>query len=182
DAATGVVTFKAAPDFEAPVDADGDNVYDIVVTASDGTLTTDRAVAITVTNQNENGSPSITSSGGADTAQISVPENTTAVTTITANDPDAGDTLTYSIVGGADAAQFSVNASTGALSFVAAPDFEAPSDAGADNVYDVTVQVSDGHGGIDAVAIQIGVRQEFLNLPTSGDDLLIGTSGADSLD
>ena len=37
DAATGAVTFKAAPNFEAPADADGDNVYDIVVTASDGT-------------------------------------------------------------------------------------------------------------------------------------------------
>ncbi|MGN7808103.1 cadherin-like domain-containing protein, partial [Ensifer sp. 22521] len=54
DAATGVVTFKAAPNFEAPADGDGDNIYDIVVTASDGTLATDRAVAITVTNVNDN--------------------------------------------------------------------------------------------------------------------------------
>ena len=30
------------------------------------------------------------------------------------------------------------------LSFVSAPDFEAPTDAGSDNVYDVQVQVSDG--------------------------------------
>ncbi|WPB83926.1 FG-GAP-like repeat-containing protein [Sediminicoccus rosea] len=49
--ATGEVTFRAAPDFEAPGDADGDNVYEITITARDGT--TDglpQAVAITVTN------------------------------------------------------------------------------------------------------------------------------------
>ena len=87
----------------------------------------------------------ITSNGGGATAAINVAENTTAVTTVTATDADLpAQTLTYSIVGGADAAQFTINASTGALSFVAAPDFEAPTDAGANNVYDVIVQVSDG--------------------------------------
>ena len=30
------------------------------------------------------------------------------------------------------------------LTFVAAPNYEAPTDAGADNVYDVIVQVADG--------------------------------------
>jgi hypothetical protein len=46
---TGAVTFKAAPNFEAPLDDDGDNVYNITVTASDGVnaLAT-QAVAITV--------------------------------------------------------------------------------------------------------------------------------------
>ncbi|RWA57771.1 MAG: calcium-binding protein, partial [Mesorhizobium sp.] len=44
----------AAPNFEAPADADGNNVYDIVVTASDGTLNSDRAVAISVINVTEN--------------------------------------------------------------------------------------------------------------------------------
>ena len=66
------------------------------------------------------------------------------MTTVTASDPDSGAVLTYSIVGGADAAKFTINASTGVLSFVSAPDFEAPTDAGANNVYDVQVQVSDG--------------------------------------
>jgi Ca2+-binding RTX toxin-like protein len=48
DAATGVVTFKTAPDFEAPGDANGDNIYDVVVSVSDGANTIDQAVAITV--------------------------------------------------------------------------------------------------------------------------------------
>ena len=53
DANTGEVRFRAAPDFEAPGDADRDNVYDITVTASDGTNSTNHNVAITVTDINE---------------------------------------------------------------------------------------------------------------------------------
>ena len=60
-------------------------------------------------------------------------ENSTAVTTVTATDPDAGATVTFSVVGGADQNMFTINAATGALSFVTAPDFEAPTDAGANN-------------------------------------------------
>ena len=59
-------------------------------------------------------------------------------------DPDAGTTLVYSIIGGADAALFDINPTTGALSFLTAPDFEAPTDVGANNVYNVVVQVTDG--------------------------------------
>ena len=50
-----------------------------------------------------------------------------------------GDTLTFSISGGADAALFDIDSSSGALSFLAAPDFENPTDAGADNTYEVVV-------------------------------------------
>ncbi|WP_208867785.1 beta strand repeat-containing protein, partial [Mesorhizobium delmotii] len=88
--------------------------------------------------------PTITSNGGGATATISLAENMTAVTTVAASDPDAGTTLAYAIAGGADAALFSINATTGALSFVNAPNFEAPGDAGGNNVYDVIVSASDG--------------------------------------
>ena len=49
DPDTGEVRFRLAPDFEDPDDADGDNVYNIIVTAFDGTNRTDQPVAITVT-------------------------------------------------------------------------------------------------------------------------------------
>ncbi len=52
-----------------------------------------------------------------------------------ATDPDAGTTLSYAL-SGTDAARFTINAATGAVSFVTAPNFEAPTDAGANNVYD----------------------------------------------
>jgi serralysin len=50
---TGAVTFKSSPNFESPTDSGVNNVYDINVIASDGSLTTTKAVAITVTNVNE---------------------------------------------------------------------------------------------------------------------------------
>ena len=103
-----------------------------------------------------NTAPVITSNGGGDSANISVAENTTAVTTVTATDGD-GDTPIYSISDGADAALFSIDANTGVLTFNSAPNFEAPADADTNNVYEVTVQVSDGKGGTDTQAISVTV-------------------------
>ena len=141
NATTGALAFVAAANFEAPADANGDNVYQIVVTASDGSLSDSQTLAITVTNVNE--TPTITSNGGGDTAAVTVIENTSAVTTVSSTDPE-GTSRTYAIVGGADAARFTINAATGAVSFVAAPNFEAPTDSNADNVYQVVVSASDG--------------------------------------
>ena len=137
NATTGVVTFKSAPNYEAPADAGGNNVYNIAVGASDGTNTTTKAVAITVTNVNE--APTITSGAAASFA-----ENASGtVYTVAATDQDAGATLTYSLTG-TDAARFNINSSTGAITFKSSPNYEAPTDAGANNVYDVTVRASDG--------------------------------------
>jgi Ca2+-binding RTX toxin-like protein len=108
----------------------------------------------------ENIAPVIT---GGDTAAVEIAENTTAVTTVVATDANNGSgdifdpqTLTYSIVGGADSGLFSIS-TTGVLSFVAAPNFEAPADAGGNNVYDVVVQVSDGLA-TDTQAIAVTVQ------------------------
>ncbi|WP_414004181.1 VCBS domain-containing protein [Pseudomonas sp. S1Bt23] len=141
---TGVLSFVSAPNFEAPADSGTNNVYDVIVRASDGTLFDDQAIAVTVTDVNDN-SPVITSNGGSTTASINVAENTAAVTTVAATDADLpAQTLSYSIVGGADAAKFSIVSGTGALSFISAPNFEAPADSGTNNVYDVIVRASDG--------------------------------------
>jgi Cadherin domain len=75
------------------------------------------------------------------------PENvstTTPVYTATATDPNAGQTQTYSFeTGGADNAKFAINPTTGAVTFIASPDFENPTDAGGDNVYNIKVKVCD---------------------------------------
>ncbi|TKB63018.1 MAG: DUF4347 domain-containing protein, partial [Nitrospira sp.] len=104
-----------------------------------------------------NSAPTITSNSGGATASVSVAENSSTVTAVAATDADAGQTLSYSIAGGADAAQFTINSSTGQLSFVSASNYEAPTDSGGNNVYDVTVQVSDGQGGTDTQAIAVTV-------------------------
>ena len=79
---------------------------------------------------------------------ILVPENETAVATLTASDDDTpSDQLTWTIPsgtdGGADADHFTLSEG-GILAFIAAKDYEAPDDADADGSYEVTVQVSDG--------------------------------------
>uniref|UniRef100_UPI0039BC7043 DUF4347 domain-containing protein n=1 Tax=Nitrospira sp. BLG_1 TaxID=3395883 RepID=UPI0039BC7043 len=104
-----------------------------------------------------NAAPTITSNGGGVTASISVAENVTAVTTVTATDADVGATLTYSISGGADAAKFTINSSTGVLSFISAPNYESPTDSGGNNVYDVLVTVKDNNGGADTQSIAVTV-------------------------
>ena len=48
---SGELTFKSAPDFEAPVD--GSNTYQLVVAASDGVVTGYKAVEVEVTNEEE---------------------------------------------------------------------------------------------------------------------------------
>ncbi|MBI3155174.1 MAG: cadherin-like domain-containing protein, partial [Burkholderiales bacterium] len=50
DAATGVLGFLAAPDFENPADIDGDNVYELTVQVGDGAGGSDtQAISVTVT-------------------------------------------------------------------------------------------------------------------------------------
>jgi len=142
-------------------DLDGDGDPDLIVGGNDGTLfyfkNTGAGFTLVVNVTAENDAPTITSNGGKATAAISIAENSTAVTTVTATDPEPGSTLNYTIVPGGDGALFSIGLTSGALAFKTAPNFEAPTDGGANNVYDVTVQVSDGAGGIDTQVIAVTV-------------------------
>jgi len=167
NASTGVLSFVTAPDYEAPTDANHDNVYQVIVAASDGTNSYWQTLAVSVGNLNDT-APVLTSNGGGATAAISVNENTTAATTVTATDAD-GSGLTYSISGGDDAALFTVDAVTGALSFLSAPDHEAPTDANHDNVYQVTVSVSDGVAS-DSQALAVTVADLNDTAPVIGSN------------
>ena len=154
---TGALAFVAAPDREAPADVGANNAYEVTIQASDGSLTDTQAITVAITPVNDN-TPVITSGGGGVSAAVSAREGTTAVTTVTATDADLpAETLTFSLAGGPDAARFSINPSTGALTFLAAPSFAAPTDVGGNNVYDVTVSVSDG-SLTDTQAIAVTVQ------------------------
>ncbi|WP_397409912.1 peroxidase family protein [Polaromonas sp.] len=118
--------------------------------------------------------PVITSDGGGDTATRAVDENTLLVTTVTATDANEGAVLTYAISGGADAAHFAIDANTGELSFVTAPNFEVPTDADGNNIYDVIVEVSDGTA-VDTQALAVSVQNA--NDATTGT-LRIGVTTA----
>ena len=179
DSATGALSFLTAPDFESPTDNGGNNVYDVQVTVSDGTGGTDvQDLAVSVTAVNDN-IPVITSDGGGATAAISMAENSADATTVTASDADLpADTLTYSITGGADAAKFTIDSVTGDLRFLLPPDFETPTDVGLNNVYNVTVQVSDGTFS-DSQAIAVTITNDP-EIPASVGDAAIWRSSGDN--
>jgi len=136
-------------------------------------------------------SPVISSNGGGTSATINVAENGTAVTDVNATDADTKQTLAYSITGD-DAGFFTIDANTGLLTFTNAPDFETPTDANKDGDYLVTVQVSDGNGGLDTQDLTIHVTDvQGENLVGDvnanklvadiGNDTLSGAGGNDTL-
>ncbi|AUW42688.1 Ig-like domain-containing protein [Rhizobium leguminosarum] len=173
---TGSLSFVAAPNYEVPTDADGNNVYDVVVSVSDGNLTDTQLIAVTVTNVNDN-SPVFNSGTTA-----SFPENGGgAAYDANATDADNLSAITYSL-GGADAVRFNIDSATGVVTFKAAPDFEAPGDAGANNVYDIVVTASDSTlSASEAVAITVtDVAEGGATVPgTTGNDILNGTAADD---
>ncbi|MBI3151310.1 MAG: cadherin repeat domain-containing protein [Chloroflexi bacterium] len=152
DGSSGTLTFANAPDFEAPADANGDNVYEVTVQVSDGSFTDTQTISVSVTSVNDN-DPLIKydekkdDDGNNDNKilNINVPENEKAVIDLDAADADLpAETLTFSILSGVDAPLFHIVPETGVLTFINARDFESPADAGLDNVYDITIQVTDG--------------------------------------
>jgi hypothetical protein len=152
DAKTGELSFAEASDFEMPADADEDNVYEVEVQVDDGAGGTDtRLVRLTVTDANDN--PVFASGGDPQPS-----ENQTLVQMIAAKDEDSpAQTLKLSLGGGADQAKFSFDAETGQLTFKDAPDFERPTDADEDNVYEVEVLADDGAGGTTAQLFRVRV-------------------------
>ena len=82
DSTTAYLRFKVSPDFEAPTDSGGNNVYDVIVTATDlNSQSTAQSIAITVSNVNESGTISPPSFGGP------VKKLSVVTITVTANTP-----------------------------------------------------------------------------------------------
>ena len=150
NASSGAVAFLSPPNFESPTDNGLDNTYNFTVTVSDGSLSSSQSIAVAVGNVNEAPSFSIAS------AQSYV-ENSGATISVAANDPDASSSLTYTL-SGTDASKFTIS-SSGVLSFSSAPDYEAPSDSGSNNVFNVSVAVSDGVNS-SSVALVISLTDD----------------------
>ena len=146
---TRMLKFARAPDFEAPADANTDNVYMVTVKATGGGETHTIDVTITVTNVNDAPAFPSTELGARDIA-----ENTAAGMDIgapvAATDADAGDTLTYTL-SGTDAASFDIGMSTGQLMTKAALDYETKMS------YMVTVMATDPDGASDSIMVTIMV-------------------------
>jgi hypothetical protein len=102
---SGEVAFKAAPNFEAPLDNDGDNQYDLTVTASDGVASSvPQSVVISVTNVAESSAVNVT----AAPAQVAEGDAGKLVYTFTrSNDLDRELTVNIGVTGTADPEDYS---------------------------------------------------------------------------
>ena len=160
DAASfGIVSTTGQLQTRDPLDYEKKNTYSVTVNVSDGNGGTDTiTVAINVTDVNENNAP-VFVEGTA--TERSIPENTPAGRNIgnpvIAEDEDE-DVLTYSL-SGVDAGSFGIVSTDGQLRTRAPLDYEQK------NTYSVTVNVSDGNGGTDAITVAINVTDVNENNP-----------------
>ena len=119
-------------------------------------------VTITVTDVNED--PSVTGDASIDHPESNEDQVAALVAdpgVYTGSDVDAADPvadLTW-LLSGADASKFSIPeiGATRTLSFKANPDYESPGDSGGNNVYEVTVVVTDTKGNTDEQDVTVKV-------------------------
>ena len=168
----GMLTFMSPPDFESPTDANADNMYSVMVVASDGTNDGAMGVTVTVTDVDENVAPEF----AEDTTTREVEENTSQGANI--GGPVAAmagddDTLTYAI-GGADASSFIIIRTTGQIKVREALDYETK------NSYTVTVTATDESDLSDTITVTIMVTDKvgLENVYDVNDDGVIDRSEA----
>ena len=142
-----------ARDFESPVDANGDNVYVLQITATDSDGNDDtEAWTVTVNDITETATFTIDAIANAN---INENDSYTSVTPGLSGDSPIG-TMTYTL-GGTDASDFTINSSTGVVSMVAR-NFESPVDANGDNVYVLQITATDSDGNDDTEAWTVTVN------------------------
>ena len=156
----------ASLSYQGNADFAGGDTLTVVSTDANGATDSD-SLAITVTAVND--TPAVTSA----TAGTFAESTTGAVYTATRADPDAGDTVTWTLAG-ADAALFSIDPTTGVVTLSAAQSFAAPADANGDGIYDITVRATDGSGQFDQRNVQLTLTEASIaepRLPSTGTAL-----------
>ena len=134
------------------------SVRDSKDAAGNADTATDDTIAVTITVAGENEPPDITKDGGGAGNTINYPENgQDSVHTYSAADPE-NDDIAWSL-SGTDRGDFSIS-NAGVLTFRQSPNFEAPADAGGDNVYQVTVYANDGNSGRDSIGVTVTVTNQ----------------------
>ena len=143
--------FRMPPDFEAPTDNGGNNVYLVTVVASDGTNSNATDVIVTVTDVNERPAFPSTEKG-----QRTVAEDTgtgqNIGSPVSAGDPDAGDSLKYTL-GGVDYGSFYIVEATGQLQT------RDPLEYDTQSRYTVSVTATDTSGETATIAVAIVVTE-----------------------
>ena len=146
----GKLTFRNPPDFERPADSGRDNTYEVTVRASDGRY--DGTLDVTVTVAAVDEAPEF--QHGSKDAFTYAENGTAAITTYRATDPE-GSGVTWGLAG-TDPSAFTMS-ETGVLAFNSPPDYESPTDADGNNVYEVTVEARDDNGNPTSLAVTVTV-------------------------
>jgi predicted outer membrane repeat protein len=142
------LAFVAAPNFEAPADANEDNVYEVEIEADDGNgLTTRQTVHVTVTNINP--STPTDSNAAVNTVAEGAASGTAVGITATATDP-LGPAVMYSLLDDS-AGAFAINSVTGVVTVADGSVLDG------DEMRTITVQASDGAGGTSQATFTIAV-------------------------
>jgi hypothetical protein len=131
---------------DTTVSANNTYLYQVFATDADGTSSGSNIRQVSWTNT----PPSFDIA-----STVSVNEGFTSILTLNVTDIE-NHSLTYSIDNqspGNDAIYMSIS-SVGVLTFKSPPDYETPLDYGANNIYDITISVSDG---FDTVNVDLGV-------------------------
>jgi len=134
-ASNGTLSAAGPFDFEDPQDAGGDNAYTLTIEISDGEDTTTASVTVNVGQVNE--APAFMG-----VSSFSAVEREVFAAALSALDPEE-DTLTFELDGSGDGQYFSMSAD-GMLSANTEFDFEAPVDGDGNNVFGLSVSISDG--------------------------------------
>ena len=170
DAATGAVTLPAQ-DYEAPKDADGNNVYEAAVIAADEAgQSAHLLLRVRVRNVADGGQAdkalAVTGLSDATVEEHTVWTGKPAATGATGK-------VTWTL-SGADAGLFSIDAATGAVT-LPAQDALVPRNADLDNVYKVTVTAADAGGASASVSFTVTVTAAV----TTNNGLFVVTGLAD---
>ena len=143
----GTLTFNNPPDYETPLGGASNNlnVYNLSISAYDGTQTIAQDFTVTVTNVNE--PPSVTIA--TDTPTTITNPATFPTITATVTDPDAGETFTYAWTS-ADSSEIDTPTASGTFSSTTTKDTEwtPPTISGSDETITLTLTVTDGNNNI----------------------------------
>ena len=162
DGATGVLRFANLPRYTAPADVNADNVAEVIVRATDGTGNVVTRYTLSVVDVN------VAPEFAVASRVINLAENLAVAGVETASDWDL-DPLGYSIpaeaTDNADGTRFTIHPVTGALAFKVAPDFENPTDADRDGIYQVRVVATDPGGLVSYQIVTVVVVDTNDNAP-----------------
>ena len=162
DGATGVLRFANLPRYTAPADVGADNVAEVIVRATDGTGNVVTRYTLSVVDVN------VAPEFAVASRVINLAENLAVAGVETASDWDL-DPLGYSIpaeaTDNADGTRFTIHPVTGALAFKVAPDFENPTDADRDGIYQVRVVATDPGGLVSYQIVTVVVVDTNDNAP-----------------